>query len=144
MLDSINIDSSVAVYVQIENEVQFAITSGRLKPGDRLPPLREMSERLGLNANTVVRAYRDLEVMGLVYSRRGMGVFVADGVTDRCARSCREQVIRRLHESVGEAKSAGMTTKKIREIVEACEVSETGPYGAVPASVLSLADSKNW
>ena len=65
MLTNIDIHSSVAVYVQIENQVQFAIASGKLKAGDQLPSVRELSERLEVNPNTVAKAYRDLEVMGL-------------------------------------------------------------------------------
>jgi DNA-binding transcriptional regulator YhcF (GntR family) len=76
MIPSIDIHSSIAVYQQIENHIQFAIVSGRLKPDERLPTARELSEKLELNPNTVAKAYRDLEVMGLVYTRRGMGVFV--------------------------------------------------------------------
>ena len=56
MLSSIDIHSSVAVYVQIENHVQFAISSGKLKPGDQLPSVRELSERLEVNPNTVAKA----------------------------------------------------------------------------------------
>src|SRR5689334_5145904 len=74
MLASIDIHSTVAVYIQIENHIQFAIASGKLKAGDQLPSVRELSERLNVNPNTVAKAYRDLEVMGLLYTRRGMGV----------------------------------------------------------------------
>ena len=58
MLSTIDINSSVAVYVQIENHVQFAIAAGELKPGDRLPSVRELSERLEVNPNTVAKASR--------------------------------------------------------------------------------------
>ncbi len=74
MMENINIYSDVAVYEQIENHVQFAIASGRLKSGDQLPTVRALSEKLDINPNTVAKAYRDLEVMGLLYARRGMGV----------------------------------------------------------------------
>jgi DNA-binding transcriptional regulator YhcF (GntR family) len=53
MFESINIHSSVAVYVQIENTVQFAVASGRLKADDQLPSVREASEKLNVNPNTV-------------------------------------------------------------------------------------------
>ena len=76
MLEKVNIRSNVAVYLQIENHVQFAIASGELKPGDQLPSVRELSERLKINPNTVAKSYRDLEVMGYLYTRRGMGVFI--------------------------------------------------------------------
>ena len=139
MLENINIHSSVAVYVQIENHVQFAIASGRLKPGDQLPAVRELSERLDLNPNTVAKAYRDLEVMGLLYTRRGMGCYVAKGIVAKCREDCRHRIVTRLHEVVAEAKAAGMGLKEIRTIVDKCHASDTGVYGQVPASLLALA-----
>jgi GntR family transcriptional regulator len=139
MLSSIDINSSVAVYVQIENHVQFAIASGRLKAGDQLPSVRELSERLNVNPNTVAKAYRDLEVMGLLYTRRGMGVFVNKGVESKCRDECRKRIIGRLHEVVAEAKAAGMTTREVSEVAEKSYQSETGPYSATPSSLTALA-----
>ena len=139
MLSSIDINSSVAVYVQIENHVQFAIASGRLKPGDQLPSVRELSERLNVNPNTVAKAYRDLEVMGLLYTRRGMGVFVNKGVETKCREECRKRIIGRLHEVVAEAKAAGMTSKEIGEVTEKSYQAETGPYSSTPNSLTAMA-----
>lgn len=132
MLESVNIFSSVAVYVQIENEVQFAIASGKLQAGDQLPPVRELSERVGVNFNTVAKAYRDLEVMGLVYTRRGMGVFIEKDVSAGCRENCLRKITGRLHEVVAEAKASGMDAKDIKDIAEACLASNAGPYGPVP------------
>jgi GntR family transcriptional regulator len=98
MLTNINIHSSIAVYVQIENQVRFAIASGKLKAGDQLPSVRELSERLEVNPNTVAKSYRDLEVMGLLYTRRGMGVYVNKGVEAKCRDEVRKQIVGRLHE----------------------------------------------
>ena len=56
MLESINILSGVPVYVQIENDIQFAIASGALTEGEKLPAVRELSERLEINPNTVAKA----------------------------------------------------------------------------------------
>ncbi len=139
MLDNINADSSVPVYVQIENLVQFGIASGELKSGDRLPSVREFSERLKVNPNTVAKAFRDLEVMGLLYTRRGMGFFIEKGVADKCREHCQRKIASRLHEVVAEAKSAGMAPAKIENIVRRCLASETGPYGATPDSILDFA-----
>lgn len=139
MLSSIDINSSVAVYVQIENHVQFAIASGRLKAGDQLPSVRELSERLNVNPNTVAKAYRDLEVMGLLYTRRGMGVFVNKGVEGKCRDECRKRIIGRLHEVVAEAKAAGMTNREISEVTDKSFQMETGPYSATPNSLTALA-----
>jgi len=142
MLSSIDIHSSVPVYVQIENHIQFAISSGRLKPGDQLPSVGELSERLGVNPNTVAKSYRDLEVMGLLYTRRGMGVFVNKNVEAKCREDCRRRIIGRLHEDVAEAKASGMIPKEIIDVVEASLAVDASPYGETPASVAALAKVK--
>jgi GntR family transcriptional regulator len=139
MLASVDIHSSVAVYTQIENHVQFAIASGKLKAGDQLPSVRELSERLGVNPNTVAKAYRDLEVMGLLYTRRGMGVFVNKGVEAKCREECRKRIVSRLHEVIAESKASGMTKKDVVEIIDKSMATEANPYGATPAQVLALA-----
>jgi GntR family transcriptional regulator len=142
MLSTIDISSSVAVYVQIENHVQFAISSGYLQPGDQLPSVRELSERLDVNPNTVAKAYRDLEVMGLLFTRRGMGVFVNKGVEAKCREECRRKIIKRMHEVVAEAKAAGMGSKEIVDIADKSFGSDAGPYSAPPASLIALARKK--
>ncbi len=139
MIPSIDIRSSVAVYVQIENQVQFEIAAGRLKAGDQLPSVRELSERLQVNPNTVAKSYRDLEVMGLLYTRRGMGVFVNKNIDQKCREDCRRRIISRLHEVVSEGKAAGMTKKEILDVVDASMAVDTNPYAETPASVLALA-----
>ncbi len=142
MLSTIDISSSVAVYVQIENHVQFAISSGYLQPGDQLPSVRELSERLDVNPNTVAKAYRDLEVMGLLFTRRGMGVFVNKGIEAKCREECRRRIIKRMHEVVAEAKAAGMASKEILEIADKSFSSDAGPYSGPPQSLIALARKK--
>lgn len=142
MLASIDINSSVAVYVQIENHVQFAIASGRLTPGDQLPSVRELSERLGVNPNTVAKAYRDLEVMGLLYTRRGMGVFVNRGIETKCREDCRKRIVQRMHEVIAEAKASGMSRKEVMDVAEKSYSSEAGPYSAPPDTLTALAKAK--
>ena len=142
MLSSIDIHSSVAVYMQIENHVQFAIASGRLKPTDQLPSVRELSERLEVNPNTVAKAYRDLEVMGLLYTRRGMGVFVQKGIEGKCREECRKRIIGRLYEVIAEAKASGMPAEDVREVVEKSLAIDGSPYGPTPPAVVALARKK--
>lgn len=143
MLSSINIHSSVPVYEQIENHVQFAIASGGLKSDDRLPSVKELAGRLKINPNTVAKAYRDLEVMGLIYTRRGMGCFVNKGVDVKCQERCRARIIKRLHEVMQEGKAAGMTKKDVLEVINKSLASDSSPYEEVPASVMSLARKRS-
>lgn len=142
MLTSIDIHSSVAVYVQIENHVQFAISSGQLNAGDQLPSVRELSERLGVNPNTVAKAYRDLEVMGLLYTRRGMGVFVNKDIDVKCREDCRKRIIGRMHEVVAEAKAAGMSAAEVMEVIEKSLGYNVSPYEATPSALTALAKKK--
>ena len=139
MLLSIDINSNVAVYVQIENQVQFAIASGKLQAGDQLPSVRELSERLSVNPNTVAKAYRDLEVMGLLYTRRGMGVFVNKGIETKCREECRRRTVQRIHEAVAEAKAAGMACEELVEVVAKSFELEAEPYGDTPPEVVERA-----
>ena len=142
MLTSVDIRSSVAVYLQIENHVQFAISSGKLSAGDQLPSVRELSERLQVNPNTVAKAYRDLEVMGLLYTRRGMGVFINKNIESKCREECKRRLINRLHEVASEAKAAGMIKKDIIEIIDKSMSTESNLYEETPASLLALAKKK--
>ena len=92
MLSNVNIHSAVPVYRQIENQIQLALVAGELKEGDQLPTGKELAKRLGVNANTVVKAYRDLEVMGCIVTRRGMGCFVKKGSHAQQRLKCLERV----------------------------------------------------
>ena len=142
MLESINLQSNVAVFAQIENEVRFAVAAGALKPGDKLPTVRAVADKLNINPNTVAKAYRDLEIMGLVFTRRGMGVFIRDGIEDSCRADCRRELVEKMHEVVAEAKAAGMAEADIMNIARKCYASKASPYQRPPASVLSAARPK--
>lgn len=125
---SINLDSTVPVYQQIENQVQFAITSGRLKPEDSLPSVREMATTLATNPNTVTKAYRDLELRGLVHTRRGVGVLVTKDAAARCGQTTRASALAHLREAVGECGACGISAADIRQVVKETLDAGTLPY----------------
>lgn len=138
MLSHVNIRSSVSVYEQIENHVKFAIASGKLKHGDQLPSIKELGDRLGINFNTVAKAYRDLEVMGLIYTRRGMGCFIQKGIQRRCKEDCYIRIAKRVNEVVQEAKAAGIPKKFLLSIVSTSIQAEADLYGEPPKVLLAL------
>ena len=74
----ISANDGVPIYLQIVNQVKYLVASGRLAPGAEMPPIRVLAERLLVNPNTVARAYRELEVAGVVVKRRTAGTFVSD------------------------------------------------------------------
>ncbi|HET6575779.1 MAG TPA: GntR family transcriptional regulator, partial [Fimbriiglobus sp.] len=65
----------VPIYQQIVNQVKYLVAAGRLEPGDELPPIRTLAERLVINPNTVARAYRELEVAGVVVKKGTAGTY---------------------------------------------------------------------
>ena len=138
MLETTNIESQIPVYEQIENQVMFAVAGGQLKAGDQLPTVRELSERLSLNPNTVTKAYRDLESMEIVYARRGMGVYIAPGAEGKCRVKVRKHLVQRLYEIVCEAKASNMPELEFWSIVSSA-FAETGTlYGPLPPVLESL------
>jgi GntR family transcriptional regulator len=72
----INSADPTPLYAQLNRAVQFAITIGKLAIGDQLPTVRQMAVDLRINANTVAKAYAELERTGVVETRRGVGTFV--------------------------------------------------------------------
>jgi GntR family transcriptional regulator len=71
--------SGVPIYRQIVDQVKRLVAAGRLAPGEELPPIRALAERLVINPNTAARAYRELERAGVVLTRGTAGTFVAAG-----------------------------------------------------------------
>jgi GntR family transcriptional regulator len=65
------------IYAQLDRGLRAAIATGRLRPGDQLPTVRQLAVELRVNANTVARVYAELERSGVLETRRGVGSFVA-------------------------------------------------------------------
>lgn len=74
----INFDQSIPIYLQIIDETKRLVATGTLQPRDKLPSQRDLAAKLKVNANTVQRAYREMELLGLVETLRGQGTFIRD------------------------------------------------------------------
>ena len=70
--------NGVPLYLQIVNQINHLVASGRLQAGDEVPPIRTMAQQLLINPNTVARAYRELEVAGVLTKRQGAGTYVSE------------------------------------------------------------------
>jgi len=92
----IDVHSHVPVYLQIVEGVRHAIVRGVYRAGEAVPSVRELGIKLGVNPNTVQRAYEALEREGLIESRRGLGMFVAA----KGLQSAREQSVRGVMEAL--------------------------------------------
>lgn len=125
---TVNPRSTVAMYEQIKNQIEFAIASGRVKENEQLPAVRKLSLDAALNMNTVAKSYRDLEVMGLVFTRKGVGIYVAKGAQKRAAERSGEYVAAKLSEAAREARALGMTLAQATKCVERHFTSDAAVY----------------
>ena len=67
---------STPIYAQLDRGIRAAIATGRLRPGDQLPTVRQLAVDLQVNANTVARVYAELERSGVIETKRGVGSFI--------------------------------------------------------------------
>lgn len=111
--------SGVPAYRQLVDQVDRAIRLGHLAPGDRLPSVREVVEQVTINPNTVHRAYRELEHLGLVEGRHGSGTFVADRVVPTADDGARERLLGEAVAWIGRARAAGLERADIDALLAA-------------------------
>jgi GntR family transcriptional regulator len=74
---TIDPESSVPIYIQIEDSIHSLIAAGQLQPGQQLPTIRELAADIRVNLNTVARAYFELDREGVITTQRGKGTFVS-------------------------------------------------------------------
>ncbi len=125
---NLNPDSDVAAYVQIQNQIRFAIASGRLKPNDDLPSVRNLADHVGINPNTISKAYRDLEVLGLIRSQKGVGVKVTEDAPQLCHEDIWSVVKNHLRDAVAECLACGMPAEDIHDLVREAISERPKPY----------------
>ncbi len=110
--------AGVPIYQQLTAQICAAIARGRLRPDERLPSVRELSQTLVVNPNTIARAYTELERQGTVYTRPGLGVFVSAARTTLSKKARRE----RLHQAVDllliEAVQIGCDSEEVLELID--------------------------
>jgi GntR family transcriptional regulator len=107
----------VPIYAQIVNGVKFLVASGRLAPGEELPPIRSLAEELLVNPNTVARAYRELEVAGVVTKRRTAGTFVSETAARLTVDQRRDLLAPRVDALLTEAQGLGVGLDDLIELV---------------------------
>jgi len=108
--------SGVPVYRQIIDQVTAGMATRSLKPGDQLPTVRQLAVDLAINPNTVVRAYRELEIRGVLETQQGTGTFISDQEPkpdDAADRNRRLDLI--MDEFVARAGAGGFTVNDLME-----------------------------
>jgi GntR family transcriptional regulator len=105
------------IYLQVMRQIQFLVASGRLQPGEELPSIRALAEQLLVNPNTIARAYRELEVLGVVEKRRTAGTYVADGGSPLALKERRRLLNERIEQLLVEAFQMGFDLDDIMKMI---------------------------
>lgn len=104
---SVDLDSRTLIYLQIKDQIRYAITVGELRPGDVLPSIRELEAELGVNRNTIRRAYLELQNEGTLTIRQGKKAEVATNPLHPRGRASVSQAEMLAHRMVQEVEAEG-------------------------------------
>jgi GntR family transcriptional regulator len=110
--------SYIPFYEQIKAQIKHLISIGDLGPRDSLPSIRDLATRLIVNPNTVARAYRELEIEGFIYTRKGKGCFVSDDSSVVLEKE-KQSILSRLFDSaIEEASKFNLDSDEIKRLFE--------------------------
>ncbi|MFH1845197.1 MAG: GntR family transcriptional regulator [bacterium] len=118
---SIDHKSGVPFYRQIIEQIKFSIARGDLVPGDRLPTVRQLAVDLSINPNTVVRAYRELEIEGVIDTQQGSGTFVSQQEPEVDQLERQRMLDQILTELLARASSYGLSLEEVLEGLRQCK-----------------------
>lgn len=121
--------TGVPVYRQLIDQVLLGIANGQLHPGDRLPTVRQLAVDLGVNPNTVVRAYKELEIREFLTTQQGTGTFISSKPVEQDAAQRQKRLAQLVSEFVKQASSEGYTLAEIKENLEQLGSGE-GPWSS--------------
>ena len=111
----LDLHSGVPVYRQVIDQVRGGIASGKLSAGDQLPTVRQLAVDLAINPNTVARAYRELELGGLLETHQGTGTFIGAQKMKRTDAQRERQLAQIVGDCVSRAGAAGFTVDDLIE-----------------------------
>ena len=111
----LDLHSGVPVYRQIIDQVIGGIAAGSLIAGDQLPTVRQLAVDLSINPNTVIRAYRELEIRGVLETQQGTGTFISEQKPQRDDADRQRRLTQLVGDFIARAGSAGFTVEELVE-----------------------------
>ena len=111
----LDLHTGVPVYRQLIDQVRAGIASGSLTAGDQLPTVRQLAVDLAINPNTVMRAYRELELGGLLETHQGTGTFISDKKPEKKTVERERQLSQMAGEFAARAGAAGFTLEELMD-----------------------------
>jgi GntR family transcriptional regulator len=110
---ALDLHSGVPVYRQLIDQVRAGVASGSLGAGDQLPTVRQLAVDLEINPNTVMRAYRELELGGMLETHQGTGTFISDKKVEKKSAERERQLGQMAGEFAARAGAAGFTVEQL-------------------------------
>jgi len=110
---SVDPSSRLPIYRQLGGQIREAVARGRLRPGEQLPSVRDLSRTLVVNPNTIARVYTELEREGVLHTRQGLGAFVAEPKAELTKRARKERLEELLDRFLTEAVYLGLSAEEV-------------------------------
>ncbi len=110
----VDLQSKTPIFEQLKKQILEFISIGILLPNDKLPSVRSLASQIGVNPNTVAKAYQELENQGYVYSVKGKGCFIADNETDQLIKDEKLQYFQTI---VEEMKKHQISQKQLTDLI---------------------------
>ena len=119
MVVVMNFKDNKAIYLQIADRIGDDVLSGKLAADAKIPSVREMAAQIEVNANTVARTYEYLQQSGIIYTKRGLGYYVAPDARNTIVRMRREQLMQgEMDYFLGQLKAVGITPTELAQFYQ--------------------------
>jgi len=118
MAITIDLRSRTPIYEQIINIIKEQALAGILKPDEQIPSIRQLTQQIGINPNTIQKAYAELERQGIIYSMTGRGAFISSSLEmQKITDEKRGEILKEIESSTSEAKKFEIPKNSIERIV---------------------------
>lgn len=127
---NINIKDGVPIYRQIANQIRYMVASGLLLPGEEIAPVRTLALQLSVTPNTVVKAYDELEALGVIFKRRGAGTYIAEEAVALADQERLRIIQQRIDALLAEAHQLNFDYTELQQLIEARNAQMKNKAGA--------------
>jgi GntR family transcriptional regulator len=121
---SLEPENGVPIYRQIIQQIEYAILSGRMRPGDRLPTIRALAVELKINPNTIAKAYGEMEIRGILATQVGSGTYISDKKPAPEDGSLNRKIREVLGRFIQEMRNLGVEKQELVNMLEAYDEEE--------------------
>ena len=116
---TIDLRSRTPIYEQIIKSIKEQALSGIFKPDEQIPSIRQLTQQIGINPNTIQKAYAELERQGIIYSLTGRGAFISSSLDiQKIMDLKRDEIIKEVQNSVSQAKKFEIPKNSIEKIID--------------------------